>query len=115
MRYLFTVLVAFFAFSGVALASDPFANYYENTVTVTNASGARTVLINADGSYSQTLPDGTTANGTWKLDGDKGCFMSGAEGAEPYCVPADAHAVGDTWELTAPDGTKETATLTAGR
>lgn len=116
MRILFSVLVALSAFTGAALAADdPFANYYGNTVTVTNANGSRAVLINADGSYTQKLADGTEAKGTWKIDGDKSCFMSGVADAPPYCVPAEAHAVGDSWELTAPDGSKETATLTAGR
>jgi hypothetical protein len=115
MRYLISVLVAFFALTSVALASDPFANYYGNTVTVTGAAGARLVLIDADGSYTQKLADGTESKGTWTVDGDTACFNSGVADAEPYCVPADTHAVGDTWELTAPDGTKETATLSAGR
>ena len=42
MRIVFSVLVALMALGGVALADDPFANYYENTVTVTNAAGSRT-------------------------------------------------------------------------
>tara|TARA_R110000868_G_scaffold2186_2_gene16557 strand:+ start:1317 stop:1670 length:354 start_codon:yes stop_codon:yes gene_type:complete len=117
MRIVFSVLVALMALGGVALADDPFANYYENTVTVTNAAGSRTVLINGDGSFTQKLADGTTAAGTWKIDGDQGCFMTtgAAPDAKPYCVDATAHAVGDTWDLTAPDGTAEKATLVAGR
>ncbi|MDO8288897.1 MAG: hypothetical protein Q7T44_06735 [Parvibaculum sp.] len=116
MRKAFGVLVASVLLSSVAFAGDdPFANYYDNTVTVTNATGARAVLINKDGSYTQKLADGTTATGTWKIDGANGCFMSGEPDAKPYCVPAETHAVGDTWDLTAPDGTAEKATLTAGR
>lgn len=118
MRYLLGVLVASIALMGVAFAgADPFANYYDNTVTVTNANGSRVVLINKDGTYTQKLADGTTASGTWKIDGDQGCFMAAnpAPDAKPYCVPATEHAVGDSWDLTAPDGTAEKATLTAGR
>ena len=118
MRYLLGVLVASIALTGVAFAgSDPFASYYGNTVKVTNAAGSRVVLINADGTYTQKLADGTTAGGTWKIEGDQGCFMAAnpAPDAKPYCVPATEHAVGDSWDLTAPDGTAEKATLTAGR
>lgn len=118
MRIIFSVVVALFAFTGVALASDDsFASYYGNTVTVTNAKGARTVLIDKDGTYTQKLADGTVATGKWKVDGGSGCFVgdNAAPDAKPYCVPATAHAVGDTWDLTAPDGTAEKATLTAGR
>lgn len=117
MRYLLGVLVALVAFSGVAYAGDPFANYYDNMVTVTNANGSRTVLINSDGTFTQKTADGKVATGTWKIDGDKACFAvtGAAPDAKPYCVPAVSHGVGDTWDLTAPDGTAEKATLSAGR
>lgn len=118
MRLFFSVLVALVAFTGAALAADdPFANYYDNTVTVANANGSRTVLIDKDGTYTQKLADGSTAGGKWKVDGANGCFTAdnAAPDAKPYCVPATSHAVGDTWDLTAPDGTAEKATLTAGR
>jgi hypothetical protein len=118
MRLTIGVLVAFFALTGFAVAAgDPFANYYDNTVVVANAKGERSVLINKDGSYSQKLPDGTSAAGKWALDGDKGCFTADnpAPDAKPYCVAAVPHNVGDSWDLTAPDGTAEKATLKAGR
>ncbi len=111
MRLLFSVLVALVAFSGAALA-DPFANFYGNTVKVSGAAGERSVFIDAGGSYSQKLPDGSTAEGKYTVEGDTACFLGGEK---PYCVPAEARNVGDTWELTAPDGSTETATLVAGR
>lgn len=117
MRYLLSVLVALVAFTGVAYAGDPFANYYDNMVTVTNANGSRTVLINSDGTFTQKTADGAVATGTWKIDGDKACFTTkdAAPDAKLYCVPAVSHNVGETWDLTAPDGTAEKATLAAGR
>lgn len=118
MRLMFSVLVAFFAFTGFSLAADdPFANYYDNTVVVSNAQGERAVHINKDGTYSQTLADGKSVGGKWKIDGSEGCFTAdnAAPDAKPYCVAAEAHNVGDAWELTAPDGSKEQATLKAGR
>ncbi|MDP1627010.1 hypothetical protein [Parvibaculum sp.] len=111
MRLLFSVLVALVAFSGAALA-DPFANFYGNTVKVSGAAGERSVFIDVGGSYSQKLPDGSTAEGKYTVEGDTACFLGGEQ---PYCVPAEARNVGDSWELTAPDGSKETATLVAGR
>ncbi|MBA4210012.1 MAG: hypothetical protein C0454_10825 [Parvibaculum sp.] len=111
MRLFVSVLVALFAFTGAALA-DPFANFYGNTVKVVGAAGERQVYIDAGGAYSQKLPDGSTAEGKYEVDGDTACFLGGDE---PYCVPAQSREVGETWELTAPDGSTETATLVAGR
>ena len=111
MRFFVSLIVATFALTGAAFA-DPFANFYGNTVSIENPAGNRSVHINQDGTYTNTLADGTSASGTWSIDGDNACFVSGD--AEPYCVPATERNVGDTWELTAPDGTKEQATLVAG-
>ena len=47
-----------------------------------------------------------------EIDGDTACFLGGDE---PYCVAAQSRDSGETWELTAPDGTTVTATLVAGR
>jgi hypothetical protein len=111
MRLFVSALVALFAFTGAALA-DPFANFYGNTVNVVGPTGERQVYIDEGGSYSQKLPDGSTAEGKYEINGDTACFLGGEE---PYCVPAQAREVGETWELTAPDGSTETATLVAGR
>ncbi|MBX3496791.1 MAG: hypothetical protein KF769_11160 [Parvibaculum sp.] len=111
MRLFVSVLVALFAFTGAALA-DPFANFYGNTVKVVGPAGERSVFIDQGGAYSQKLPDGSTAEGTYEIDGDTACFLGGEE---PYCVPTAAREVGESWELTAPDGSTETATLVAGR
>ncbi len=113
MRLVISFLVATFAMTGAALA-DPFANFYGNTVSIENPEGTRSVLINNDGTYSQVLADGTSADGTWAVDGDNACFETGPD-TPPYCVEAVSRNVGDTWDLTAPDGTAEKATLVAGR
>lgn len=111
MRLFVSVLVALFAFTGAAFA-DPFANFYGNTVKVVGPAGERHVYIDEGGSYSQKLPDGSIAEGKYELDGDTACFLGGEE---PYCVPAAAREIGETWELAAPGGATETATLVAGR
>lgn len=118
MRLFFSVLVASVALTASALAAgDPFANFYDNTVVVSNAKGERSVLINKDGTYTQKMSDGMSATGKWKIDGGQSCFTADnpPPEAKPYCVAAEARNVGDSWELTAPDGTKEKATLKAGR
>jgi hypothetical protein len=99
MRIFFSVIVALFALAGGALAAnDAFVNYYGNTVTVTNAAGSRTVLIDKDGTYTQKLADGTVAKGTWKIDGANGCFTGdkAPADAKPYCVPATPSATAGT-------------------
>lgn len=114
MRVLISTIVAVFAFTGAAWA-DPFANFYGNTMSIENPAGTRTVLINEDGTYTNNLGDGTSADGTWAMDGGNACFTQTGADAPPYCVEAVSREVGDSWGLTAPDGTAETATLVAGR
>ncbi|MEQ9518123.1 MAG: hypothetical protein RLN89_01650 [Parvibaculum sp.] len=114
MRFLVSLIIATFALTGAAFA-DPFANFYGNTVSIENPAGTRTVHINQDGTYTNTGADGAAATGTWAMDGENACFTQAASENPPYCVPATERAVGDTWELAAPDGTKEVATLVAGQ
>ncbi len=116
MRVLFATIAATLMMTGAALA-DPMAPFYGNTVEVTNADGVtRSVHINEDGTYSQTV-DGNTVEGTWEMSGDDACFSSDATAESgPYCVPtADERSVGEEWEMTAPDGSTETAVLIEGR
>jgi len=116
MRLLFATIAALGLMASAALA-DPMAPFYDNTVEVTGADGAiRSVMINADGTYSQVAGD-ATVDGTWEMKGDAEACFSSPETAEtgPYCVDAVERAVGDTWDLTAPDGSAESATLVAGR
>ena len=69
MRLIVSVLVALIAFTGAALA-DPFANFYGNTVKVAGPAGERLVFIDEGGTYSQKLPDGSTAEGKYEVNGD---------------------------------------------
>jgi hypothetical protein len=116
MRLVLTTVAALGLMTSAALA-DPMAPFYGNTVEVTAADGStRSVLINSDGSYQQVAA-GNTVDGTWELKGEEEACFSSAATAEvgPYCVAATERAVGDSWEMTAPDGSSETATLVAGR
>ncbi|NIJ41038.1 hypothetical protein FHS78_001319 [Parvibaculum indicum] len=114
MRLIFSAAIALLMLTGGAYAADAFASFYGNTVKITGEAGKRTVMINEDGTYSSTLPDGSTITGTWTNKDGTACFNQDGSDAEPYCVAAEPREVGETWELTAPDGTKEKATLVAG-
>lgn len=114
MRLIFSAAIALLMLTGGTYAADAFANFYGNTVKISSPAGDRTVTINEDGTYTNTMADGSTVSGTWTNEDGKACFKQDGSDAEPYCTPAEARDVGESWEITAPDGTKEQATLVAG-
>ena len=114
MRLILSAAIALVLATGAAFAADAFANFYGNTVKISGAAGERTVAIKEDGTYSSTMPNGSTVTGTWTSKDGNACFSQDGSDAAPYCVPAESRKVGESWELTAPDGTKEKATLVAG-
>jgi hypothetical protein len=105
MRTLIGALAATLLFGSVALADDPMAGAYGNTVTLTNAKGETTKLvINEDNSYQATLPGGNVHKGTWELstDATQVCFTQTepvpAADAKPACgIVRPGKKVGDTW------------------
>lgn len=89
---------------------------FGNTVTVSDASGntLASYFMNADGTFSLTGADGTSAAGTWRETDTEVCLT--VTGGEESCSPLSAgHGVGDTWEATGADGAAITLTITAGR
>ncbi len=109
---------------GVSLAfaaDDPMASRYGNTVVAKSADGKEIgrTYYDADGSYKRKTAAGES-KGTWKMDGGKICLTQ-TEPAPPanqgtVCLPFPGPKnVGDSWEVTLPDGTKATATLQKGR
>lgn len=104
-----------------ALAADPFAVAYGNTVTQTFADGTKmTTYVNPDMTWQQTV-GGKTMKGTyvWK-DATNVCFtVTDPAPADPakatMCneIKGD-HKVGDTWTETTPNG-PITMSITAGR
>jgi len=116
-------------FSSAALADDPMATTYANTITTKDrASGvSSTLLFNADMSYTAKT---TGANGqpfaysgTWMLkDGGKTICLSpippaGSTAAPPApsCSPLVSHNVGDSWTVTTDQNLTYDVSLTAGR
>jgi hypothetical protein len=98
------------AMSATVALADNLAGYYGNTVVTTTADGsAIKTKINKDGTYTSTLPNGTTTKGTWAWkDATTACFTqtepAPAAGTGPACFPIDPHKVGDTWTGKAADG-----------
>ena len=122
-RILVSIAVAAVSFAAAHAADDPMASRYGNTLVIKGADGKEVARLDydADGKLSTKLADGKTTKGTWKMDGDK-IFVTRTEPppdaamSGPECTPfTGAHKVGDTWEVTRPDGMKVTATLQQGR
>jgi hypothetical protein len=110
--------------STAALADDPMANTYANTVTTksqkTGQSG--TLMFNADGSYSAkaTGPDGKpfSYQGKWTLkdNGASICLSPTLPNPPPTsCSPLQTHGVGDSWSVTNDQGETFDVSMTAGR
>ena len=110
------------SYSLALAADDPMASRYGNTLVIKGADGKEVIRLYYDqgGALSTKSADGKTTKGVWKLDGDKICVTQTEPAPppemKPQCTPfTGAHKVGDTWEVTRPDGTKLTATLQQGR
>ena len=118
MRKLALGLVASVLAFGVAYAGDPMANRYENTVTITDASGAVTkIYYNKDGTMKTVLPDGAAGTGKWAVKDGKLCVTldGGPNAGVESCNPLVERKVGDEWDVPLPDGTVLKAKLVAGR
>lgn len=115
-------------FAGAALADDPMAGTYANTVvTKDHATGQSAMLLfNQDMSYQAK---GVGANGqpvgyagTWMLkDGGKTICLTptipaGTPNApKPSCSPLAPHNVGDSWTVTDDQNQTFDVSITAGR
>jgi len=109
--------------STAALADDPMANTYGNTVTTkdmkTGAVG--TLLFNQDGSYTAngTGPDGKAVSygGKWttKDGGATLCLTPSVANAPESCSPIASHPVGEHWTVTNSAGQSFDVVVTAGR
>jgi hypothetical protein len=117
------IALAIMSLSFAHAADDPMASRYGNTLVVKGPDGKEVIRLyyDAGGSYSGKTADGKAVKGMWKMDGDKLCITQSeptpdASMTGPQCTPfSGAHKVGDTWDVTRPDGTKFTATLQSGR
>jgi hypothetical protein len=116
-------LVSPFFISTAALADDPMATTYGNTVTTkdmkTGAVG--TLLFNQDGSYTAngTGPDGKAVSygGAWttKDGGATLCLTPSTANATASCSPLATHPVGEHWTVTNTTGQSFDVVVTSGR
>jgi hypothetical protein len=115
-------------FAGAALADDPMANTYANTITTKDAASGQTavLLFNADMTYqgSTTDPSGKPVQytGGWSLkdDGKTICLTTNLppntpNAPKPSCSPLVSHNVGDSWTVTTDQNQTFQISLTAGR
>jgi hypothetical protein len=102
--------------AGPALAADPMAAAYGNTVLITYGDGTVVKLyIDEGGSYTGDSPAGQSA-GTWAIKGGDTCFTQSSPEAVPEsCSPTVSKNVGDTWTGTGQGGAPVTITIVAGR
>lgn len=125
MRFAMLALAGAFTLAATAaLADDPMAATYGNTVTTKNAKTGQSaaLLFNADGSYvtKATGADGKPVEipGKWvtKEGGAQICLTPGAPaGAPESCSPLATHAIGEHWTITNTAGDTFDVVITAGR
>jgi hypothetical protein len=110
-------LVVTVMLAGSAIAADLMASRYENTTTLTDATGVTKIHYNKDGTLTVLMPNGTKSTGKWVAKGDKLCVTvdAGPSAGQETCSPLVERKVGDTWDVTLADGTKVKVALVAGR
>ena len=115
-------------FATAALADDPMANTYANTITTKNAANGQTakLLFNADNTYTgmTTGADGKPVQytGGWQLK-DNGATIcltvnlppNTPNAPKPSCSPLVAHNVGDSWTVTTDGNETFQVSMSAGR
>ena len=122
-RMLAAIAFAAVGFSVALAADDPMASRYGNTLVIKGADGKEVIRLYYDqgGALSTKTPDGKTTKATWKMDGEKICVTQTdpappPEMPSPQCTPfTGSHNVGESWDVTRPNGMKVTATLQQGR
>jgi len=110
-------------FATPALAGDPFAIAYGNTVTQTFPGGmVLTIYVNPDKTWEQHM-GGKIVKGTYAWTDDTHvCFtVTDPAPTDPskaqMCneIKDEGHKVGDTWTESLPNGGTMTMTITPGR
>jgi len=115
---------AFTLVATAALADDPMAMTYGNTVTTKNTKTGATgaLFFNADGTYTANGagPDGKPISypGKWstKDSGATLCLTPQIpNGPGETCSPLSTHAVGEHWSVTNTAGDSFDVVVTSGR
>ena len=125
MRFSTLALAGAFALATTAaLADDPMAGTYANTITTKSQKTGMTgtLMFNADGSYNAntTGPDGKpfAYQGKWTLKDNGGtiCLAPTLPNPPPAsCSPLTKHNPGESWSVTNDQGETFDVSMTAGR
>lgn len=108
-RLAFLAAAAIVICAGPAMA-DTVQNAVGNRVVITFPGGASTTLrLRADGTVSQTTPDGQTREGAWTNNGGRYCHtFAGQQECPPIATDKN---VGDTWTQPGDGGDIQIAIL----
>jgi hypothetical protein len=100
--------------AGAAHADDMDAAY-GNTLVVTEPNGAALrYYFEPDGTFTASIPDGTTMRGRWEIAGEQLCFLPPS--GERICAPfVSGKVVGDVWEQLGTQGQPISVAIVAGR
>jgi hypothetical protein len=105
---------------GTALAADPLASFYGNTLLAKDKDGNVTkIWYSPDNTFKTAMGDQQT-KGTWEMKGEEVCVTQtepapAADQQNPFCfTESEARKVGDTWTVNDPDGNPITLTLQSG-
>ena len=109
--YSAALAIAALSIASIAQADQVILASFGNTLKVEVNETTTLYYFNEDGTFST---DGGQA-GTWAIE-DNGDVCTYVDGETLSCGPAEeGHAVGETWQTTAADGTVTTLTLIEGR
>lgn len=127
MRHAVLTLCLLAGSTSAALAGEEvMSNYFGNTVIATSPAGELRVHYKPDHTFSgraQSPMGNYDIHGTWQMDAQGNvCRTYQTNGEQlppgtpnPYCAPAEAHKVGDTWMVTGRDGRQAQVKLVEGR
>lgn len=93
---------------------DTIENSFGNTFVAKTPHGDVKFHFNADKTYSQINPDGSSAKGSWSTANAK--ITLSPQGGAPVTLDYETnHRVGDTWNAVLADGTPAQVALVSGR
>ncbi len=120
MKRMILGVVAAGLLSASALAADPMAGYFGNTLVGSDSKGGTSKWwYKADKTYSAVDPQGNKSSGTWAYADGQLCATqknpAPAAGKEKNCgaVGSDKK-VGDSWETKSTQGETYTLKIVAG-
>ena len=120
MRLAFLPGVAAAFAATAALADDPLAVYYGNTIVFSTPKGEMgRQLVNPDHTFISYQPSGLAVKGTWAVNNNVVCYTRTdpaprANEQGTVCRPLRPHKVGDSWTINQ-NGVTMNVTLRAGR